>query len=351
MAQASWPDGNPRTVDDNEYEILGSAWSCDGILGVPTDTPVIYAEGVARQVSIRSGKYAHILGRGWSSGPTDTVLTIAANTSGNPRIDLVVLSFDRVTQLATAFVRAGTPAVFPSRPGLNRAAVGSGTGKWEIALAEVRVANNAPSIAATDVTPVAPYIGTQPLLVPDYTTLTKVGNPTSGMTALIAGVMYVYSPTTNWRRVDWNTSWGVIGGQMYSNNGGPLAAGIPVYQEYYLNQSSGPVTVVTGRRYQVRAKIHHDHNTNGGVGVFYIKENSTTGTQRAQYLTAAMIAGYGYERWIFGEWSETAGSTRTFVLTGYNANGLMNVGRSGPGDLSCIEVVDQGPSGSLSGPV
>jgi len=75
-------------------------------------------------------------------------LAIAANASGNPRIDLVVLRADYVAQTVRLAVKTGTPAASPVRPNITQSAGVT----WEIALADVAVASGFTVISAADVT-------------------------------------------------------------------------------------------------------------------------------------------------------------------------------------------------------
>lgn len=350
MASSTWPDGTPRTVDDNEYEILGAAWSTDGVVGSPADTPVVYADSSGMQVKLRSGKYAVVHGKGWYSGTSDITKTITANSSGQPRIDLVVLGLDRATQLVTEYVKTGTASSTPQPPALQRDAAGSGTGKWEIPLARVAVANAAATVSAGNVTPVAPWIGTGQLILPDVASLDRVWTPTPGTTAIVGQDLYLYTAANGWRPAHWNTSWGVIGGKEYAGDNAVTSLGIgPGVGEILLNMDSGPVTTVTGRRYQVRAHLKWEGTATSYVVAFGVRENSVTGTPRVGYVEGPLSQTTGYQKWIFGEWTETTGSTRTFVLTGSCSANYMTVRHSIlPTAPSVVEVVDQGPSTYLT---
>lgn len=92
-------------------------------------------------------------GSGWVQGffynnSATKVLAIGANSSGNPRIDLVVLSCDEVAGTITAIILAGTPAPSPVAPALTQVVGGT----WQISLASVAVANGAATITAGNVT-------------------------------------------------------------------------------------------------------------------------------------------------------------------------------------------------------
>lgn len=345
MASSTWPDGTPRTVDDNEYELLGSAWSTDGIVGSSSDAPIVYADSSGMLVKVRAQKNAVVHGHGWYSGTTDITKTISANASGQPRIDLVVLGLDRATQLVTEYVKTGTPAANPQPPTLLRDPIG--TGKWEIPLARVTVASGAATIGPGSVNVVAPYVGPGHLIMPSRDSLDQIWTPTPGTTAVVGDDLYLYTAGNGWRRAAWNSSWGLIGGYEYAGTGAALAAGIP-NTEYPLNLSTGPVTLTTGRRYQARAHFRHTHSANGAVAVFFIKEGSTSGTLRGCFVEN-VNASVGYERWVFGEWTETSGSTRTLLLTGYNVGGTMTVYRTGPsGELASLVIHDQGPGNNIT---
>lgn len=78
----------------------------------------------------------------------DTTLAISDNTSGNPRIDRVVLEADWATQTVRLKVLEGTPSASPSAPSLTQV---DGT-LWQLPLAQVAVANGFTSITSGDIT-------------------------------------------------------------------------------------------------------------------------------------------------------------------------------------------------------
>jgi len=75
--------------------------------------------------------------------------TIAANASGNPRIDTVILRADYALQTVRLAVLQGTPAASPSAPALTQ----SSNVLWEIPLADIAVANGFVSISNSNITP------------------------------------------------------------------------------------------------------------------------------------------------------------------------------------------------------
>lgn len=93
-------------------------------------------------------------------------LTVGANASGNPRIDLVVLRTDYTAQTIRAVIKQGTPAVSPTVPALTQSA-----SLWEIPLAQIAVANGFSTIASTDIVDLRRYVnvtgaGWQPFAYP-----------------------------------------------------------------------------------------------------------------------------------------------------------------------------------------
>lgn len=81
----------------------------------------------------------------------DAALTvaIAANASGNPRIDTIVLRKSWAAQEVRAAILQGTPAASPVPAALTTTAGVT----WEIAIADVAVANGAVSITNANITP------------------------------------------------------------------------------------------------------------------------------------------------------------------------------------------------------
>lgn len=113
-------------------------------------------------------------------------LAIAANSSGNPRIDLVVLRVDYAAQTVRLAVKTGTPAASPVRPNLTQSAGVT----WEIALADVAVASGFVVINAADVT----FIG-EPANGPPAVILDDILNNSGG--ELKTGDVVVWDTGTN----------------------------------------------------------------------------------------------------------------------------------------------------------
>ena len=87
---------------------------------------------------------ASLRGHAWTSGTTGDTLTISPNTSGQTRIDRVVLRLDRNDWTVRAVVKLGTPGAGP--PVLT---TGEGYNTFEALLANVTVQNGASSVTVT----------------------------------------------------------------------------------------------------------------------------------------------------------------------------------------------------------
>ncbi|MGW4250344.1 hypothetical protein [Streptomyces californicus] len=155
MAQDSWPSPahNDRAVTDAEYEQMAARDSDDGIYGIPTD-PAVVTAAAGLNINVRAGVTATVRGHAWTSGATTVTLPIAANGSGQTRLDRVVLRLDRATWTVRAVVKQGTPG--SGAPSLTRAS-GPG-GVWEVHLATATVAPGAltPTVARGEV-----YVGSR----------------------------------------------------------------------------------------------------------------------------------------------------------------------------------------------
>jgi hypothetical protein len=158
VASISYPSPtyNGGSVTDLEFERLTGQQAPDGLIGTPTDLPLVYADGTGtRRVMVRANRRGLIRGFAFDSGATDIPLTLAANTSGSTRIDLIVLRLDRSTWKVTEAVVQGMPGAGAPSVTLNTGAVGV----WEMPVASVTVVNGASTLAAGTVTPLAWYLG------------------------------------------------------------------------------------------------------------------------------------------------------------------------------------------------
>jgi hypothetical protein len=90
--------------------------------------------------------------------------TIAANASGNPRIDTVVVQADYALQTIRLVLKQGTPAASPVAPALTQSA----NIMWEIPLADIAVANGFSTIAQTAISPRQDWVNAPPAVYLDH---------------------------------------------------------------------------------------------------------------------------------------------------------------------------------------
>lgn len=171
MAEISFPVAGGAGVTDAAYErlmgpITGSGRYAFGPTTSQITTPLIFADNSGRQVKAYANQSAIVRGFRWESGTTPPIVALDANTSGNPRIDLIVLRLSRTDYTVRLGKTNGTPATVPSAPAAVQDT--SSTGVWELPLATVKVASSGttgqPFIQGTDVT-VVDYWRGQPSYV------------------------------------------------------------------------------------------------------------------------------------------------------------------------------------------
>lgn len=159
MASKSYPRSgyNGGAVTELEHERLVNALAPDGLIGNPTDAPMVYADGAGtRQVRIRANRFALVRGSLYESGDNDITLgSLAANSSGATRIDLVVLRLSRTDYSVTETVITGTPGAGAPSPVQQ---TGS-TGFWDLPLAEVTVQSGVVNLPGSAVKPRAWFVG------------------------------------------------------------------------------------------------------------------------------------------------------------------------------------------------
>ncbi len=197
MAESSWPSpAAGRVVADDQYEKLGiTLGPTGGVFGDYTNPQLVYADSTGMQVKVAADRYALLRGREWWSGSSIFTKSIASNSSGTTRIDLVVLRLSRSTWDVTIAIVQGTPgAGAPS----STKDLGT-TGIFELVLAQVTVSSGAATISAGNVTYVATHIGTgNELRVPSQLGLNYVPLPHPGMTVhLDTGDEYTRNAANN----------------------------------------------------------------------------------------------------------------------------------------------------------
>ena len=156
MASVSYPlPGSGNTVTEAQYEAMMSARAEDGLTdGSPPGTPPVYADSSGMHVKIRPSRNGTLRGFGWSEDSSGETLSIAANASGQTRVDRVVLRLDRSDWSVKPAVVQGTPGA--GAPSTTRT-IGT-TGHFEIPWSLVSIANNASTIAASNLTDTSWYV-------------------------------------------------------------------------------------------------------------------------------------------------------------------------------------------------
>lgn len=112
--------------------------------GVDNELRVTAQSPLANAVDVQTGA-ALVQGR-WYYSDTVASFIIAANGSGNPRIDTVVVRVTFASQIARLALLQGTAAATPAPPALTQ----NGT-TWEVTLATIDVANGFSTIGNDDI--------------------------------------------------------------------------------------------------------------------------------------------------------------------------------------------------------
>ncbi|WP_225080438.1 hypothetical protein [Streptomyces sp. CoT10] len=202
MAQDSWPSPshNGRAINDAEYEKVAARFSDNGVYGSPADAAVVSA-GAGLTVNIRANVEASVRGHAWTSGSSGDTHPVTANTSGQTRVDRVVLRLTRSTWQVRSAVKAGTPGA--GAPALTQQT--GDTGTYEIPLARVTVLTGA---SAVSVEREELYVGAR---IRTCTSSTRNPNPVRGEMCFETdtGMVRVWSGSA-WKTVYEDSSWKVV---------------------------------------------------------------------------------------------------------------------------------------------
>lgn len=112
--------------------------------GVAPDPGLNVSPGAGLNVTVSAGR-ANVQGA-YYENDSNLTLAIAANASGNPRIDSVILRVDYTAQTVRCVILQGTPAASPVAPTLTQNAL-----VWESSIAEVDVANGVASFTTSNI--------------------------------------------------------------------------------------------------------------------------------------------------------------------------------------------------------
>lgn len=156
MALDSFPNNahNNRLISLAENEQLWTN-TATGFINYAGVSPA-YADSTGRQVKVRALSAGRIRGTRFNDA-AGSIVAMTTNTSGNPRVDLLVARLDRPAVAPNAYtvkyvVIPGAPAAAPVAPLPVRTESLDGSGTWDIPIAEIKVANGYTTVAATDVT-------------------------------------------------------------------------------------------------------------------------------------------------------------------------------------------------------
>lgn len=160
MALDSFPNSthNNRVISLAENEQLW-AGTPSGFINYSGLAPA-YADSSGRQVKVRAGVAGRIRGTKFTDVAGSTV-AVTTNTSGNPRVDLLVARLSRPATVGVSpsdaytvkyVVIPGAPAAAPVAPQPVRNETTDGTGFWDLPIAEIRVANGYTTVADVNVT-------------------------------------------------------------------------------------------------------------------------------------------------------------------------------------------------------
>ena len=161
MAETSWPSAAPATITEYDHELLWTARFSSGLFGDPADPMPVFADSTGLHVKFRRGRRAIVRGFAWSSGDTDVVKPVAANPSGQTRIDLATLRLDRSTWTVRAHIIQGTPG-----GGTPAAKQDPGpTGQWDLVLARITIPGGTTESITSSMVSGGPFYLGAPLIV------------------------------------------------------------------------------------------------------------------------------------------------------------------------------------------
>lgn len=149
MAQHYYPleAGPGSIVSEDDWWQMAQWWMQPGVYLDYLNGLLVHATSSGREVKIKTGA-ATAYGLFFRNDAEYTLTGFAVNSSGNPRIDSVVVRFDWTSNTVTFFSVVGTPAGSPVPPTL---ALTPG-GVWDLELARVAIANGYVTIADGDLT-------------------------------------------------------------------------------------------------------------------------------------------------------------------------------------------------------
>lgn len=327
MASSSYPVGaGTRVANDPQYEALAASWAAPGVVGAPTDTAVVFADGTGtRVVKIRANKRGNLRGWGWYSGATDfSMPSLAANAGGSDRYDTIVLRLSRSTYtVVEAVVQGAVGSALGSAALTQTVTEPLTTGTFEIPLAVVRVGPGVTAIQSTDVSNVAWY-SSGPYLVTAQQLTSSVAMPYQPSTSIGIQRLRHYDTgfefsavSGSWQRMFLSNAGGLVAGHTFPGSGdgffifGSLAdTGI----------RSGSAALKAGRRYAVEFQANVGQSASGDVvlyNIWDIRKNSLTSILGGEAIAFGTFPVYQAWRIHFTtEYEPAADETVDFQLWG-----------------------------------
>lgn len=167
--------GNGADVLEDRWRQMARLWAPPGVDLSYANKILVYGDSTGRQVKVPTG-------RAWIDGfyaevTSEKTIALTTNTSGNPRIDRIVLQVDPSNNICEIAVVEGTPAATPAAPALTQSA----TGTYQIPLAQVAIADGYSTVAAADVTDER-YVAVGPSRAGDWAEIGRTTQTVAGDT-------------------------------------------------------------------------------------------------------------------------------------------------------------------------
>ena len=234
MAKTYFPfdAGAGANVTEAQWREMAEFFLRSGVIKGELNGLEAYGDSSGLQVKVRTGK-AFIKGHYFKSDAEET-LAISSNSSGNPRIDRVVLRADFTANTIDFAVLTGTPAGSPKEPTLTQSST-----TWEVSLAKVAVANGAATITAGNVTDERSYA--RAVDIPTLTTAQRDALPSSVKTE----GMVIYNDTTNQHEWWTGSAWSALGGNITSDSSTVITAEGTTSTTYTDLATAGPSVTAT----------------------------------------------------------------------------------------------------------
>lgn len=144
--------GAGANITEVQWKKMAQNWLGSGVIRGELDELQPFGDSTGLQVKVKSG-VAWIKGHYFENDEI-VYLPVANNSTGNPRIDRIIVRVDWVANLVEFAVLQGVTAASPVPPALTQ-----NTGRWEISLAQIRVNAGVSTIASGNVTDERAFAG------------------------------------------------------------------------------------------------------------------------------------------------------------------------------------------------